>query len=105
MTVKELEEVGCEVRVTHFRAAPGLSRRHYFTRRVLNRYGALGSAWEPKGGHTIAVITFPNGTAFAGFAACHPKKENFSRKRGREIALGRAFAAGEAAYKAGQLAI
>jgi hypothetical protein len=105
VTVEELEAVGCEVKITHFRPAPGITRRHYMTRRVLARYGARGTALEPKGGHTLAVITLPTGESFAGFAACHPKKENFSRRRGREIALGRAFADAEAEYKAGLLAV
>lgn len=105
MTKQKLEEVGCEVRVSHFRPAPGLSPRRLFSRFDLRRLGATGSAFAPTGGLTFAVIGLPgSGPAFVGVAACS-KKDNFSRARGREIALGRAWAEAEAAYLEGALSL
>ncbi len=102
MTVHELEEVGCEVRVSHFRPAPGLDPGRYFSRFDLARYDAKRSAFASRGGLTFAVIVLPDGHGFVGAAACS-KRDNFSRKRGREIALGRAWAEAEVAYLEGGL--
>lgn len=100
MTVKELEEVGCEVRVTHFRPVPALSRTTHLTRHMLHVLGAKGSAFAPKGGMTLATITLPTGETFAGTAHCNPI-DSFCYRTGRELALDRAFAEAEELYKKG----
>lgn len=102
MTVKELEEVGVEVRVSHFRPAPALVRGGYVSRHQLNVLGAKGSAFAPKGGLTIATITLPTGETFAGTAQCRAD-EAFCYRTGRELALDRAFEEAEEAYKAGRI--
>lgn len=102
MTVKELEEVGVEVRVSHYRPAPALFPRAYVTRHQLNVLGAKGSAFAPKGGITVATITLPTGETFAGIARCNPI-DPFCYATGRELALDRAFEEAETLYKAGKI--
>jgi len=47
---------------------------------------------SPYGGTTTCLITLPDGTEVSGAAACS-NKDNFSKKIGRDISLGRALAA------------
>ena len=111
MTVKELEEVGCTVRVTHFRPASfdmipttKRQRERFYTRYDLRRLGATGSAFKPTGGLTLVVLVLPTGEGYMAFSTCS-RSDNFSKKRGREIALGRAWAEANTAYLEGVLAI
>ena len=104
MTVRELEEVGCEVRVSHYRPAPALFHSAYVTRHQLNILGAKGSAFAPRGGITIATITLPSGETFAGVARCNPI-DSFCYRTGRELALDRAFEEAEELYKKGVLLV
>lgn len=104
MTVKELEEVGCEVRVSHYRPAPALFHRAYVTRHQLNVLGAKGSAFAPRGGITIATVTLPTGETFAGVARCNTS-DSFCYRTGRELALDRAFGEAEELYKKGTLLV
>lgn len=49
-------------------------------------------SWIPscKGGYTVATIELSDGRRFVGEANCS-LKENYNRKKGRNIALGRAL--------------
>jgi len=43
------------------------------------------------GGETRCEIILPDGTEFRGYADCHPKKDKYNKKIGRDIAFGRAY--------------
>ncbi len=78
---------GARVKITHFRMCSdceaihpaGLYRRDGLTDRML-----------PKGGETRAELELVDGRRFHGKARCS-NLDNFSRKRGRDIAIGRAL--------------
>lgn len=56
-------------------------------------FSHTGLVMEPKGGVTVARITnVDTGDCYIGASVCSTK-EVFCRKKGREIAIGRAFAA------------
>lgn len=69
MTVQELRNAGYKVRVLH-------SRRDTF------------DGYRPKGGFTRVVIDSPYGEHFEGEAKCSDK-DNYNKKLGVRIALGR----------------
>jgi hypothetical protein len=46
---------------------------------------------NPRGGKTIATIVLPDGTEVTGESRCS-KKDNYSKRLGRDISLGRALA-------------
>lgn len=78
---------GAKVKITHFRVCgecdevhpAGLYRRENCTQDML-----------PRGGRTRAEVLLPDGRIVTGEAHCSTL-DNFSRKRGREIAIGRAL--------------
>lgn len=72
MTVEDLRKSGYKVRVKHYRRASveGVASR---------------------GGKTLVEVTAPDGTTFVGMSRCS-RKENFNKRLGVRIALGRAFA-------------
>lgn len=70
-TVESLRKLGWKVRVRHFRRE-------------------AKSEINPRGGKTIVEITLPDGRTLCGFARCS-RKENFNKRLGVEIALGRAM--------------
>lgn len=45
---------------------------------------------EPRGGKTVAKIILPDGSEITGEARCSDR-DNYSKKIGRDIALGRAL--------------
>lgn len=103
-TLSQLKEEGYEVRVTHLRMAPGLGHDTASGLLVQPHIARkLGLPIDPRGGITITEVrekprtnpdgtTFPSPTAWArGFAFVHPK-DNFNKKVGVAIALGRALA-------------
>ena len=71
-TVEGLRASGYKVRVMHTRRpnSEGLNAR---------------------GGKTVVEVTTPDGTTLVGVSRCS-RKENFNKKLGVRIALGRAFA-------------
>ena len=78
MTVQELRNKGYKVRVLHFR-----------DRIIKNRMDSSPSGSEsPKGGMTRVVIDSPDGNHYHGTSICS-KKENYNKKMGVRIALGR----------------
>ena len=48
--------------------------------------------FTPRGGQTECIVTFPDGTEDRGQARCS-KRDNYSKRIGRDIALGRALKA------------
>jgi hypothetical protein len=89
-SLHDLEAIGCKVRISHLRKVEngspipdvtlpkGVAIKHGFT-------------VKPKGGITTVTIQWPTGYRSQGYAICSDQ-DNFSRKIGREIALGRAQA-------------
>lgn len=70
-TVESLRKLGWKVRVRHFRRE-------------------ASSEINPRGGKTIVEITLPDGRTICGSARCS-RKENFNKRLGVQIALGRAM--------------
>lgn len=85
MTIQELRNNGYKVRVLHNRLYNG-----YYKWQVGNNSNYGGEAIDPdtKGGSTQVVIDSPNGEHFEGHAVCS-KKENYNKRLGVMIALGR----------------
>lgn len=77
MTVKQLRNMGYKVRVLHY--------REYIE---TQSFGGIREYLSPKGGSTQVIIDSPNGEHFIGEAICS-KKENYNKKLGVRIALGR----------------
>lgn len=71
LTVKELRKNGYKVRVHHHRKV-------------------VTSTVAARGGKTVVEVTTPDGVTFIGIARCS-RKENFNKKMGVRIALGRAL--------------
>lgn len=78
-TVEQLRKQGYKVRVKHF-------RRHHFEIKV----GGQKQVVDPRGGRTVVEITSPSGLNAVGESFCCPI-DNFDRKLGLKIALGRAI--------------
>ena len=83
-TVQELRNAGYKVRVLHNRLYNG-----YYKWQVGDNH-KINSPIDPdaKGGSTEIVIDSPSGQHFQGVAICS-KKENYNKKLGVRIALGR----------------
>jgi len=69
--VERLRKSGFKVRVKHYR--------------LMNPCGI-----KPRGGKTVVEITTPEGESLVGMARCS-RNENFNKRLGVRIALGRAF--------------
>ena len=87
MTVQQLRNTGYKVRVLHNRLYNGYQKWQVGSR---DRAAFSGMPIEPdsKGGSTEVVIDSPDGRHFHGVAICS-KKENYNKKLGVKIALGR----------------
>lgn len=86
----------------------GASVKYSHGRRVKEQHGTFYRmklrSWkdsdhtpEPRGGRTSVRLTLPNGEEVWGIAECSTR-DNYSKKIGRDIALGRALAAAEKKY-------
>lgn len=87
---------GATVRYLHLRRFEGADR--LLTRTEANAIHN-GVTWAPpkplpKGGLTICHVVYADGQETAGAAGCH-EKDNFSKKLGRDISLGRALYVGK----------
>lgn len=69
--VERLRKSGFKVRVKHYR--------------LMNPCGI-----KPRGGKTVVEVTTPEGESLVGMARCS-RNENFNKRLGVRIALGRAF--------------
>jgi len=87
MTVQQLRNSGYKVRVLHNRLYNG-----YYKWQVGSKpaegygYGPIDP--DTKGGSTQIIIDSPHGSHYEGLAICS-KKENYNKKLGVRIALGR----------------
>ena len=101
MSINELRLKGYRVRVTHFRFEQWLDR---YSTIVLRHQGEIKDGIElmlpvrfwPFGGETHVEIICPDGSRLYGEAKCS-MKDNYNKKLGVKIALGRALAGGSVA--------
>lgn len=84
MTVQELRSQGYKVKVLHCRLYNG---KHKWQRADGVTAGSPIDP-DPKGGSTTLIIDSPDGDHFEGTAICS-KKDNYNKKLGIRIALGR----------------
>jgi hypothetical protein len=87
MTIQQLRNNGYKVRVLHNRLYNGY---HKWQVGAKDRASFSGIPIDPdaKGGSTQVVIDSPDGKHYQGLAICS-KKENYNKKMGVRIALGR----------------
>lgn len=85
MTIQELRNKGYKVRVLHNRLYNGYHKWQVGSR---SNYGNGPIDPDSKGGSTEVIIDTPSGDHFKGLAICS-KKENYNKKMGVRIALGR----------------
>ena len=84
MTVQQLRNNGYKVRVLHCRLYNGYHAWQNGSKPT--HYGPIDP--DSKGGSTQVIIDSPDGKHFRGLAMCS-KKENYNKKMGVKIALGR----------------
>lgn len=65
-------------------------RKNGYKVRVHHHRKMVASVAAARGGKTVVEVTTPDGTTFVGIARCS-RKENFNKKMGVRIALGRAL--------------
>lgn len=88
--IKELRDAGWKVKVQVWRDARVSSDSR--VQRVSRKDGVSGHSFIATGGQTAVFVLPPGGTiGFTGVSVCHPEKDNFNKKIGLEIALGRAL--------------
>lgn len=85
MTVQELRNIGYKVKVLHHRLYDGA---HKWSAHSIKTDWHGPKKPDAKGGSTHIIIDSPNGEHFEGVAICS-KKENYDKKLGVKIALGR----------------
>lgn len=87
MTIQQLRKQGYKIRVLHNRLYKGYHKWQVGAR---DRAAFSGISIDPdaKGGSTQVVIDTPDGHHFQGLAICS-KKENYDKKLGLRIAMGR----------------
>jgi hypothetical protein len=87
MTVQQLRNSGYKVRVLHNRLYNGYHK--WQVGAIENaKYNCGPIEPDAKGGSTQIIIDSPTGQHFQGLAICS-KKENYNKKMGVRIALGR----------------
>jgi hypothetical protein len=92
MNINQLRDAGYKVRVHHlrnFKGHEGLYTRHDFE--VQFSKALYSKLISPRGGKTVVELTLPNGTDVTDSAVCS-MKDQYNRKLGLKIALGRAVA-------------
>lgn len=82
-TVRQLRQDGYKVKVLHHRYKKIVSVGY-------NPYGHKMEVIDNLGGKTEVIIDGPNGEHFVGIAICS-NKDNYNKKLGVKIALGRAM--------------
>lgn len=98
VTVESLRQQGYRVRCLHKRYfggyADGFVTRKEFCENEQEMYGDMAYSYNeavlPYGGETVVEITTPEGVDLVGVAKCSIK-DNYCKKKGVAIALGRAF--------------
>lgn len=84
MTIQQLRNDGYKVRVLHNRLYKG----KFKWQRVSSVVGSGPIDPDTKGGSTQIVVDSPSGEHYDGIALCS-KKDNYNKKLGVRIALGR----------------
>jgi hypothetical protein len=92
MTVKQLQDSGYKVKVFHNRLYNGYHAWQNGKRVYGYTDGIIGP--DTKGGSTEVIIDTPTGERFHGLATCSTE-DNYDKKLGIRIALGRALYANE----------
>lgn len=87
MTVQELRNRGYKVRVLHNRLYNGYHKWQVGSRDC-RAFSGVPIDPDAKGGSTQIIIDSPSGKHFQGVAICS-KKDNYNKKLGVRIALGR----------------
>lgn len=94
MTVQELRNKGYKVKVLHHRLYNGYHKWQVGDKYVILKGAELqGGSYGPidpdtKGGSTHIIIDSPTGSHYEGIAICS-KSDNYNKKLGVKIALGR----------------
>lgn len=86
--VEELRKSGYKVRVKHFRREKTMQKMD----------GGVVQTPSERGGHTIVQVRTPDGEELEGVAVCSTK-DNFNKRIGVRIALGRAFTSAHAEHE------
>lgn len=86
MTIQQLRNNGYKVRVHHNRLYKGYYKWQVVNRDHMRYDGPIDP--DSKGGSTEITIDSPDGHHFKGMAICS-NKENYNKKLGVRIALGR----------------
>lgn len=87
MTIQQLRNDGYKVRVLHNRLYNGYYKWQVGSKPKSDHgYGPIDP--DTKGGSTQIVVDSPSGEHYEGLAICS-KKENYNKKLGVRIALGR----------------
>lgn len=87
MTVQDLRNKGYKVWVLHNRLYNGYHKWQVGSRPTSGYIGVPVDP-DPKGGSTQIIIDSPEGKHFQGLAICS-KKDNYNKRIGVRIALGR----------------
>jgi hypothetical protein len=88
MTIQQLRNSGYKVRVLHNRLYNGYYKWQVGSKPNQSVHGYAPIDPDTKGGSTQIVIDSPHGNHYEGLAICS-KKENYNKKLGVRIALGR----------------
>jgi hypothetical protein len=86
MTVQQLRNMGYKVKVFHNRIYNGYHAWQVGGHEYIQQNAPVDP--DSKGGSTHIIIDSPTGEHFQGLAMCS-KKENYNKKMGVRIALGR----------------
>lgn len=99
MTVQQLRDNGFKVSVAHYRLEPlqpgefwmdGEGCWHTSDLTHQRKIKEKGRKPYPRGGMTFVAITSPDGVTSNAYAACS-MSDNYCKKTGRDIAIGRAL--------------
>lgn len=111
MTVAQVVALGNKVEIIHFRRVARFAgykkdekctrmykdlipKEDMYTRQeIINGWG-YAAAPHNKGGKTVVTVTTPTGQVLHGTAIC-ANRDNFNKKLGVQIALGRAMTSGK----------
>jgi hypothetical protein len=93
MTVKQLRNIGCKVKIQHYRfvsynAFHLTGKKGYLIGKLLPEKDVDGKERFPRGGKTTMEVTTPQGRTFITETNCS-KSDGFCRRRGVQICLER----------------
>ena len=88
MTIQQLRNSGYKVKVLHNRLYNGYHKWQVGSKPNQSVHGYAPIDPDTKGGSTHIIIDSPHGSHYEGLAICS-KKENYNKRLGVRIALGR----------------